>query len=145
MATKKKQIGDHASPQRGFGLGTPEGAEGGGQRRATPGNTRRGQQRERAQATVHQTSSKHTCTSRHGRISNRSPNQKDIAGRKRAHSNRNRTGRSGQEAERIQEPTACKSGGHLQGQKSQDAEPCARARPRQRHKTRDPRDQVTKQ
>jgi hypothetical protein len=24
---KKKQIGDHALPQRGFGLGTPEGAE----------------------------------------------------------------------------------------------------------------------
>jgi hypothetical protein len=33
---KKKQIGDHALPQRGFGLGTPEGAEGEG---ATPGNT----------------------------------------------------------------------------------------------------------
>jgi hypothetical protein len=30
---KKKQIGDHALPQRGFGLGTPEGAERGG---ATP-------------------------------------------------------------------------------------------------------------
>jgi hypothetical protein len=25
----KKPIGDHALPQRGFGLGTPEGAEGG--------------------------------------------------------------------------------------------------------------------
>jgi hypothetical protein len=25
---KKKPIGDHALPQRGFGLGTPEGAEG---------------------------------------------------------------------------------------------------------------------
>jgi hypothetical protein len=27
---EKKQIGDHALPQRGFGLGTPEEAEGGG-------------------------------------------------------------------------------------------------------------------
>jgi hypothetical protein len=48
-AAKKKQIGDHALPQRGFGLGTPKGAEGAG---ATPGNTGRGRQQERAQATV---------------------------------------------------------------------------------------------
>jgi hypothetical protein len=33
---KKRQVGDHALPQRGFGLSTPEGAEGGG---ATSGNT----------------------------------------------------------------------------------------------------------
>jgi hypothetical protein len=65
---------------RGFGLGTPEGEEGGG---AAPGNTGRG-----AQATVHQTSSKFSLnahvhrfvfffTSKHGHISNRSPNQKE--------------------------------------------------------------------
>jgi hypothetical protein len=54
---KKRQIGDHALPQRGFGLCTPEGAEGGW---ATPGNTGRGRQRERTQAPVHQTSSKHS-------------------------------------------------------------------------------------
>jgi hypothetical protein len=59
---KRKQIGDHALHQRGFGLGTLEGAERGW---ATPGNTGRGRQRERAQATVHQTSSKDTFTSRH--------------------------------------------------------------------------------
>jgi hypothetical protein len=35
-AGKKKQIGDHALPQRGFGLSTPEGAEGGW---TTPGET----------------------------------------------------------------------------------------------------------
>jgi hypothetical protein len=58
MHVKKRQIGDHALPQRSFGLGTPEGAEGGG---AAPGNHGRGRQREKAQATVHQTSSKHTC------------------------------------------------------------------------------------
>jgi hypothetical protein len=62
---KIKHIGDHALPQRGCGLGTPEGAEGGW---ATPGNTERGRQRQRAQATLHQTSSKHTFTSRHGRM-----------------------------------------------------------------------------
>jgi hypothetical protein len=38
-SVKYKQIGDHALPQRGFDLGTPKGAEGGG---ATPGNTRPG-------------------------------------------------------------------------------------------------------
>jgi hypothetical protein len=92
------RIGYHVLSQGGSGLGTPEGAEGRG---ATRGNTGRGQQRERAQATVHQTSSKQTFTSRHGRISNRSPNQKDIAGKNRAHSSRNRVGTSGQEAERI--------------------------------------------
>jgi hypothetical protein len=91
----KRQIGDHALPQRDFGLGTPEGAEGGW---ATPGNTGRGRQRERAQAAVHQTSSKHTFTSKHGRISNRRSNQKDTAGKHRAHSNRNRAATSGQEA-----------------------------------------------
>jgi hypothetical protein len=53
---------------------------------------------------VHQTSSKHTFTSRHDRISNRCLNQKEIAGKNRAHSSRNRAGTSGQEAERIQEP-----------------------------------------
>jgi hypothetical protein len=36
---KQKQIGDLAFPQEGFGLGTPEGAEGGGAScRVTPGN-----------------------------------------------------------------------------------------------------------
>jgi hypothetical protein len=50
---------------------------------------------------VHQTSSKHAFTSRHGRISNRCPNQKDITGKNRAHSNRDRAGTSAQEAERI--------------------------------------------
>jgi hypothetical protein len=103
---KKRQIGDHALPQWGFGLGTPEEVVGG---RATPGNTGRGRQRERAQTTVHQTSSKHTFTSRHGRISNRCPNQQDITGKNRAHSNRNRAGTSGQEAERIQEPRHAKT------------------------------------
>jgi hypothetical protein len=98
---KKMQIGDHALPQRGFGLGTPEGAETGG---VTPGNTRPGRQQERAQATMHQTSSKHTSASRHGRISNRSPNQKDIAGKNRADSSTNRAGKSGQEAERVKKP-----------------------------------------
>jgi hypothetical protein len=58
----KKQIRDHALPSEGFGLGTPEGEEGWG---VTPGNTGRGQQREGTQATVHQTSSKHTFTNRH--------------------------------------------------------------------------------
>jgi hypothetical protein len=95
---KKKQIGDHALPQRGFGLGTPEGAEGWW---ATPGNTGGGRQQERAQATVHQTSSKHTFTSRHGRISNRSPNQEDIAGKNGADSGTNGVGTSGREAERV--------------------------------------------
>jgi hypothetical protein len=98
---KKRQIGDHALPQRGFDLGTPEVAEG---MRATLGNTGRGWQREGAQATVHQTSSKHGFTSRHCRISNTQPNQKDITGKKRAHSKRIRAGTSGQEAEWIQEP-----------------------------------------
>jgi hypothetical protein len=45
---------------------------------------------------VHQISSIHKFTSRHCRISNRRPNQKDIRGKKRAHSNRKRT--SGTEA-----------------------------------------------
>jgi hypothetical protein len=86
-----KQIGDHALPQRGYSLGTPEGAEGGG---ATPGDTRPGRQRERAQESMDQTSSKHTFTSRHGFISNRSPNQKDIAGKHRADSGTSRAGKA---------------------------------------------------
>jgi hypothetical protein len=57
---------------------------------------------------MHQTSSKHTFTSRHGRISNRSPNQKDIAGKNRADSNTNRAGKSGQEAERVDKPRHAK-------------------------------------
>jgi hypothetical protein len=107
---KKKQIGDHALPQRGVGLGTPEGAEGGG---AASGNTGPGRQRERAQATVQQTSSKHTFTSRHVRINNRSPNQKYIAGKNRADGGTNmfvrRAGTSGQEAERVEKPRHAKA------------------------------------
>jgi hypothetical protein len=106
LKKRKRQIGDHTLPQWGFGLGTPEGAEGGW---AAPGNTGRGRQRERAQATVHQTSSNHACTSRHCRISNRCANQKDKTGKNRAHSNRNRAGTSGQEAERVQEPRHAKT------------------------------------
>jgi hypothetical protein len=57
---------------------------------------------------MHQTSSKHTFTSRHGRISNRSPNQKDIAGKNRADSSTNRAGKRGQEAERVKKPRHAK-------------------------------------
>jgi hypothetical protein len=53
---------------------------------------------------VHQTSSKHTFTSRHGRISNRSPNKKYVAGNNQADSGTTRAGTSGQEAERVEEP-----------------------------------------
>jgi hypothetical protein len=59
--------------------------------RAGTSNCAPGQQ----QTSVHQQDS---------RMSNRSPNQKDIAGKNRTHSSTNRTGTSGQEAERIQEP-----------------------------------------
>jgi hypothetical protein len=57
---------------------------------------------------MHQTSSKHTFTSRHGRISNRSPNQEDIAGKNRADGGTNRAGTSGQEAERVEKPRHAK-------------------------------------
>jgi hypothetical protein len=77
---------------------TLPGAEEGG---ATPG---REWQQARAQVIVHQTSSKHTFTSWHGRSSNRSPNLWGIAGKNRAHSSTEREQVSGQEAERIQEP-----------------------------------------
>jgi hypothetical protein len=50
------------------------------------------------------TSSKHLFTSRHGRISNGSPKQRDIAGENRAHSGTHREGTSGQEAERVEKP-----------------------------------------
>jgi hypothetical protein len=59
-AAKNEQIGDHASPQQGFGLSTPRGAAGGG---LAPGNTGRGRQRESAQSVVHQAS----CTVSSGR------------------------------------------------------------------------------
>jgi hypothetical protein len=72
---EKKQVGDHAFPQEGCGLDNPEGVEGGW---TTPGNTGRERQRERSQATVHHTS-KHTFTSRHGRVSDRSPNHGTFA------------------------------------------------------------------
>jgi hypothetical protein len=95
---EKKRIGDHALPQGGFSLGTPKGAEGGG------GNARqhgtRAATRE-AQATAHQASSKRISTNRHGRISNRSSNEKDIAGKNRAHRSVNRGRTCGQEAESI--------------------------------------------
>jgi hypothetical protein len=45
---------------------------------------------------------------RHGRISNRSPNEKDIAGKNRADSGANRAGKSGQEAERVEKPRHAK-------------------------------------
>jgi hypothetical protein len=57
---------------------------------------------------MHQTSSKHTFTSRHGRISNRSPNRKDIAGKNRADSHTNRAGKSRQEAVRVEKPRHAK-------------------------------------
>jgi hypothetical protein len=41
--------------------------------------------------------------------------------------------------------TACKSGEQPQGQKSQHAEPGARARQQKRHQTKDPKDQATNQ
>jgi hypothetical protein len=65
---QKKRIGDHASPQKGFGLSTPRGAEGGG---ATPGNTVQEWQRERLQAAAHQASSNQALTNMHIRIGNR--------------------------------------------------------------------------
>jgi hypothetical protein len=118
---KEMPIGDHASPQDGFGLSKPREAEGGG------GNTGRGRKRERAQETAQQASSKHAFASRHGSISNGSPNQKDIAGKNRAHSSKNRVGTSGQEAERIQEPRHAKAA-DICRVRSQHAAPCAPAR-----------------
>jgi hypothetical protein len=109
-------------------------------RGATPSNTGRGQ-REGAQATVHQTSSKHTLTNRHGRISNRSSNQKDIAGKNRAHQQKQSGDKRTRSRKKDTGATACKCGRHPQGQNSQHAG--ALARPRQQHKTRDIRDQAT--
>jgi hypothetical protein len=97
---EKNEIMDHASPQKGFGLSAPRGVEG---RAPMVSNTRPGRQRERVQGTAHQASRNLAFTSRHRRISNRSPNQNDIAGKNGAHSSTNRPGTSGQEAERIQE------------------------------------------
>jgi hypothetical protein len=54
---KKNQIGDHALPQRGFGLSTPSGEEGKG---ATPSNTRHRRQRESRQRATHKPRSEHT-------------------------------------------------------------------------------------
>jgi hypothetical protein len=103
---KKIQIGNHALPEVGFGLSTPRGAERGG---ATPRNTGRGRQGERLQAAGHQVSSKRGVTNRHCRISNISPNQQEIAGNNRAHSNAKRGRTSGQKAERNQEPRHAKA------------------------------------
>jgi hypothetical protein len=111
---EKKQTGDHAIPQEGFGLDTLEVAQGG---RATTGITGRGRQGERTQGSVHQISSKLTGTSRHGRSCNRSPNQKDIAGKNRAHSSTNRVGTSGPETERIQEPRHARTLEHRKGKR----------------------------
>jgi hypothetical protein len=86
--TEENQSGPRLSPG---GLQSRQPRRGG----RKGGNSGGGQQREMVQAAVHQTSSKHTFTSRHGRISNRSPNQKDIAGKNRAHNSRNRLGTSG--------------------------------------------------
>jgi hypothetical protein len=80
-----------------------------GREGATPGNAGRGRQQESAQSVAHPASSKRAGTSRHGRISNRSPNQKYIVGKNRAHSSTNRAGTSGEEAERIQEPRNAKA------------------------------------
>jgi hypothetical protein len=54
---KKNQIGDHALPQRGFGLSTPSGAE---RKGATPSNTRHRRQRESRQRAAHEPRSGHT-------------------------------------------------------------------------------------
>jgi hypothetical protein len=56
------------------------------------------------QATAHLARSRYSVTSRHGRISNRSPDQKNVVNKNRAHSSTNRAGTSREEAERIKEP-----------------------------------------
>jgi hypothetical protein len=58
---------------------------------------------------VHQTSSKHTITSKHGRFNKSSPNQEAIAGKNRAHSGTNRAGRSEKKAERVEKPRPAKA------------------------------------
>jgi hypothetical protein len=66
------QIGHHAIHQEGFRLSTPRETELG---RATLGVMRQGRERERAQATAHQASSKRVGISMYGYISNRCLNQ----------------------------------------------------------------------
>jgi hypothetical protein len=101
---QKSESGTTPYPRRASASAPPKGRKEGGQRRAT--RDQGGSERGRKQLC---TSSKHTFTSGHGRISNRSPNQKDIAGKKRALSSTNRAGTSGQEAERIQKPRHAKA------------------------------------
>jgi hypothetical protein len=57
----KNQIGDHALPQRGFGLSTPSGAE---RKGASPSNTRHRRQHESRQRATHEPRT-HTQARRH--------------------------------------------------------------------------------
>jgi hypothetical protein len=129
---KRSKSGDHALPQRGFGLGTSEGAEGGWATREGASNCAPDQQ----QAHVHQQALPHQ---------QQTPQPK---GRKRQEASTQQQKQGEDKRTRSRKDpgvTACKSGGQPQGEKSQHAAPGARAQPQQRHQTRDPKDQATNQ
>jgi hypothetical protein len=85
MCTKKGEIGTTPYPRRASASAPPMGRKEGGNARqhGTRAATREG-------ARNCAPDQQRTFTSRHGRISNRSPNQKDIAGKNRAHSSTNK-------------------------------------------------------
>jgi hypothetical protein len=98
---KKNQIGDHALPQRGFGLSTPSGA---GRKGATPSNARHRRQRESRKRAMHEPRSKHTRARRPSVIRHRSSNQENKGGKNGADSITTAAGAALQEGKRIQEP-----------------------------------------
>jgi hypothetical protein len=98
---KSPQIGDHALPQRGFGLSTPSGAE---RKGATPCNTRHRRKRKSRQRAMHELRSEHTRARRHSVIRHRSSNQENKGGNHGTDSITPGAGTALQEGERIQEP-----------------------------------------
>jgi hypothetical protein len=80
MIRKKKQIGDHASPQRGFGLITPRGTEEGGEMPCPRGRVATG----RTQTAADPPNSQPAVTSRKGIISDRNLNQDTMCSENRA-------------------------------------------------------------
>jgi hypothetical protein len=96
---KKSKSQTMPHPRRASASAPPDGWNEGGQCPATwdEGGNDRGCKQRGTRPAANGVTNRHCCTS------NRGPNQQDIAGNKRAHSNANRARTSGQEAERIQE------------------------------------------
>jgi hypothetical protein len=128
---KRNQIGDHALPQRGFGISTPSGVE---QEGAAP-NTRHRWLRKSRQRATHDPRSEHTRARRHSVVRHRSSIQENKGGKNGAYSIMPGAGTGLQERERIQDsgPRAYSARELSPNQGSTHEAPDARPRARAPH------------